>query len=160
MRRIACDERADWRDNAEQTGFDFHTIDGERYWDERAYYAFTLEQIERDIEAPTAELDDMCRELVERAIADERMMKRPADSAGVLELDRGELASAAIRASTAGSTCATTARVRPSCSNTMPTRRPRCSRPRVFQWKWLEDAIARKRRCRAMPTNSIRCTSG
>ena len=30
----------------------FHTIDGERYWDERAYYAFTLEQIEREIEAP------------------------------------------------------------------------------------------------------------
>ena len=32
---------------AEACGFDFHTIDGERYWDERAYYAFTLEEIER-----------------------------------------------------------------------------------------------------------------
>ena len=75
MERIACEERADWRDNAEQTGFDFHTIDGERYWDERAYYRFTLEEIERDIEAPTGELEGMCRELVTRAIADERMMK-------------------------------------------------------------------------------------
>jgi glutathionylspermidine synthase len=75
MRRIACDERADWRDVAERTGFAFHTINGERYWDERAYYAFTLEQIERDIEAPTAELDDMCRALVERAIADDRLLK-------------------------------------------------------------------------------------
>jgi glutathionylspermidine synthase len=75
MQRIACDERADWRDKAAQAGFIFHTIDGERYWDERAYYAFTLEQIERDIEAPTAELDRMCGELVARAVDDERMLK-------------------------------------------------------------------------------------
>ena len=53
MQRIACQERADWRDTAERTGFDFHTIDGARYWDERAYYRFTLADIERDLEAPT-----------------------------------------------------------------------------------------------------------
>ena len=47
MQRIACPERDDWRATAESAGFDFHTIDGERYWDERAYYAFTLEEIER-----------------------------------------------------------------------------------------------------------------
>jgi glutathionylspermidine synthase len=75
MQRIACQERADWRDTAERTGFDFHTIDGARYWDERAYYRFTLAEIERDLEAPTGELEAMCRELVARAIADERMMK-------------------------------------------------------------------------------------
>lgn len=75
MQRIACDERADWLTVAEETGFTFHTIDGERYWDERAYYAFTLEQIEQDIEAPTAELDEMCHALIERAVADERMLK-------------------------------------------------------------------------------------
>ncbi len=75
MQRVACQERADWRDTAERTGFDFHTIDGARYWDERAYYRFTLAEIERDLEAPTGELEAMCRELVARAIADERMMK-------------------------------------------------------------------------------------
>jgi glutathionylspermidine synthase len=75
MQRIACDERPDWRDKAEEAGFRFHTIDGERYWDERAYYAFTLKEIEEDIEAPTGELDSMCRELVARAIDDERMLK-------------------------------------------------------------------------------------
>src|SRR5881394_1755518 len=75
MQRIACDERPDWRDRAEQAGFRFHTISGERYWDERAYYAFTLKEIEEDIEAPTGELDAMCRELVMRAIDDERMLK-------------------------------------------------------------------------------------
>jgi len=75
MQRVACQERADWRDAAERTGFDFHTIDGVRYWDERAYYRFTLTEIERDLEAPTGELEAMCRELVARAITDERMMK-------------------------------------------------------------------------------------
>ena len=76
MQRIACDERADWREKAQQTGFTFHTIDGERYWDERAYYAFTLQQIERDIEDATAELERMCRELVGRIVTDERVLRR------------------------------------------------------------------------------------
>src|SRR6478609_4259928 len=75
MRRIACTERPDWRQSAEDNGFSFHTIDGERYWDERAYYAFSLTEIEQDIEAPTAELDAMCRELVARAVDDERMLR-------------------------------------------------------------------------------------
>jgi glutathionylspermidine synthase len=75
MQRIACDERPDWKTKAEAAGFRFHTISGERYWDERAYYAFTLKQIEEDIEAPTGELDAMCRELVARAVEDERMLR-------------------------------------------------------------------------------------
>ena len=57
MQRIVCPERDDWRATAEAPGFDFHTIDGERYWDERAYYAFSLGEIEHEIEAPTAEID-------------------------------------------------------------------------------------------------------
>jgi glutathionylspermidine synthase len=75
LQRIPCDERADWREKAEGAGFRFHTIEGERYWEERAYYGFTLEEIERDIEAPTGELDKMCRELVARAVDDERMLR-------------------------------------------------------------------------------------
>ena len=64
MQRITCPERDDWRLTAEQTGFAFHTIDGERYWDEAAYYAFTLDEIEREIEGPSGEIDAMCLELV------------------------------------------------------------------------------------------------
>jgi glutathionylspermidine synthase len=64
MQRITCPERSDWRTTAEKTGFDFHAIDGERYWDERAYYAFSLDEIEDQIEAPSGEIDDMCLELV------------------------------------------------------------------------------------------------
>jgi glutathionylspermidine synthase len=76
MRRIACPERDDWRATAETCGFDFHTIDGERYWDERAYYAFSLDEIERQIETPTGEIDAMCLELVARAIDDEKYLRR------------------------------------------------------------------------------------
>jgi glutathionylspermidine synthase len=76
MQRIACTERDDWRLTADKTGFDFHSIGGERYWDERAYYAFTLDEIERQIEAPTAEIDAMCLELVIRAIDDENTLRR------------------------------------------------------------------------------------
>jgi glutathionylspermidine synthase len=76
MQRIACPERDDWRTTAVETGFDFHTVDGERYWDECGYYAFTLEEIERQIETPSGEIDAMCLELVGRAIDDEKYLRR------------------------------------------------------------------------------------
>jgi glutathionylspermidine synthase len=76
MQRIECREREDWRVAADQAGFDFHTIDGERYWDERACYGFSLREIEQEIEAPTAEIDAMCLELVGQAIDDERTLRR------------------------------------------------------------------------------------
>src|SRR5271156_5666911 len=76
MQRIACPERDDWRATAEGAGFDFHTIDGERYWDERAYYAFTLDEIERGIEQPTGEIDAMCLELAGRVVDDENYLRR------------------------------------------------------------------------------------
>jgi glutathionylspermidine synthase len=76
MQRIICPERDDWRATAESSGFDFHTIDGERYWDERAYYAFSLGEIEHEIEAPTGEIDAMCLELVGKAVDDEEYLQR------------------------------------------------------------------------------------
>ena len=53
MQRITCPERDDWRATAEACGFDFHSVGGERYWDERGYYAFTLEEIEANRWQPT-----------------------------------------------------------------------------------------------------------
>ena len=76
MQRIPCNERDDWQATAQACGFDFHTIDGERYWDERAYYAFTLSEIEDRIETPTGEIEAMCRELCARVVQDERHLKR------------------------------------------------------------------------------------
>jgi len=75
MQRLAISERPNWRDRAAELGFTFHSPGGESYWDESAYYAFDLRQIEDDIEAPTAELDAMARELVDRVVRDERALR-------------------------------------------------------------------------------------
>ncbi|MGO3004786.1 MAG: glutathionylspermidine synthase family protein, partial [Halomonas sp.] len=50
MLRIDIPERKEWKALAQELGFHFHTIDGEPYWKEDAYYQFTMEQVERDIE--------------------------------------------------------------------------------------------------------------
>jgi len=76
LRRIAIEERTGWRETAEAAGFTWHHEAGDRYWDERAYYAFTLEEIERDIEAPSEALHAMCLELVEAAMSSEKIMDR------------------------------------------------------------------------------------
>src|ERR1700749_512422 len=76
MRGIVAPGGANWGPTAEACGLDFHTIDGERYWDERGYYAFTLDEIERRIETPTGEIDEMCLALVAKAIDDEEYLKR------------------------------------------------------------------------------------
>ena len=76
MQRLACPERDDWRTTADETGFDFHTIDGERYWDERACYVFSLDEIERQVEQPTGEIDAMCLELISLAIDDDEYLRR------------------------------------------------------------------------------------
>ena len=76
MQRIAIAERPDWRASAERLGFQFHTIDGDPYWDESAYYAFSLEEIERDIETPTGELHELAMDLVGEVVRDESLLRR------------------------------------------------------------------------------------
>ncbi|MHC9084303.1 glutathionylspermidine synthase family protein [Luteimonas sp. RIT-PG2_3] len=76
MRRVPIVERGDWRARAADSGFRFHTIDGERYWDERAYYAFTLRQIEHDLEDPSAELHQMAMALVDEIAGSDTLMQR------------------------------------------------------------------------------------
>ena len=76
MRRLNIAERPDWQETAREYGFTFHHIDGERYWDERYAYAFTLRQIEEDIEDPSVELHSMCLRLVDKIVRSEEMMAR------------------------------------------------------------------------------------
>ena len=76
MRRLVIPERPDWRAEADRLGFTFHTADGEPYWDESAYYAFTLRQIEDDIEAPTQQLLDMCYQAVDYVLSREALLGR------------------------------------------------------------------------------------
>lgn len=75
MQRIAVSERPDWREKATEYGFQFHTMYGEPYWCEDAYYQFTLEQIDQ-LEATTAELHQMCLKAVEKVVNSEALLTR------------------------------------------------------------------------------------
>lgn len=76
MQRVSGKERPHWRELAEQLGFRFHTLNGEPYWDESAYYLFTLKEVEGDLEAPTEEVHELCMDLVSRAVRDEEYLRR------------------------------------------------------------------------------------
>ena len=76
MKRHSLPERPDWRRKAEESGFAFHTIDGAKYWDESACYAFTLEEIERDIEDPSQELANMCYDAVREILNSDELLTR------------------------------------------------------------------------------------
>jgi glutathionylspermidine synthase len=71
VKRIKCAPRSGWQQLAEHLGFHFHSINNAPYWDETAYYQFSLQQIEHDLEAPTAELHQMCLALVDQIVKDE-----------------------------------------------------------------------------------------
>ncbi|WP_194792375.1 glutathionylspermidine synthase family protein [Pseudomonas sp. UFMG81] len=88
MRKVECAERPDWRATAEREGFAFHTIDGERYWDERGYYQFSEAQVSRDLEAPTLALHAMCLDAVARIVDSEALMARLAIPPAYFDLVR------------------------------------------------------------------------
>ena len=67
MKREERVPRIDWPKKVEDLGFDFHTFDGEVYWDERACYRFTSEEIDR-LEAATGELQERVIEAAESVI--------------------------------------------------------------------------------------------
>ncbi|TDB47950.1 glutathionylspermidine synthase family protein [Photorhabdus khanii] len=75
MKRIAITERPDWREKATEYGFNFHTMHGEPYWCEDAYYQFSLAQIE-EIENTTAELHQMCLQVVEKVVDSEELLTK------------------------------------------------------------------------------------
>src|SRR5688572_411305 len=71
MRRVTIDPRPNWQKRVEEFGLFYHTLRGEPYWDESAFYQFTSYEVERIYEA-TTELHKMCMGLVEEVI-DKRM---------------------------------------------------------------------------------------
>ena len=77
MQRHSIAPRADWQKTVEEQGLIWHT-DGEgdgdgRYWDESAYYSFTLEEIER-IEAASEAVYQLFLEAGERIVSDPEVM--------------------------------------------------------------------------------------
>ncbi|NAJ38503.1 glutathionylspermidine synthase family protein, partial [Escherichia coli] len=75
MERVSITERPDWREKAHEYGFNFHTMYGEPYWCEDAYYKLTLAQVEK-LEEVTAELHQMCLKVVEKVIASDELMTK------------------------------------------------------------------------------------
>lgn len=75
MERIAINPRPDWREKAAEYGFHFHTMYGEPYWCEEAYYQFTLQQIEY-LEETTQQLHQMCLQAVERVVSSEALLTK------------------------------------------------------------------------------------
>jgi glutathionylspermidine synthase len=67
MKREERVPRIDWPKKVEELGFDFHTFDGEVYWDERACYRFSAEQVDK-LEAATNELQECSIEAIEGVI--------------------------------------------------------------------------------------------
>ena len=76
MQRVSLPERPDWRDEAKRLGFTFADMYGEPYWDETSAYAFSLQQVEDDIEDPCTALHAMCRAAVAEIVGSERLMDR------------------------------------------------------------------------------------
>jgi glutathionylspermidine synthase len=76
MLRREIKQRPDLDKIAQECGFNFHTIDGEVYWDESRYYQFTLAQIENDLEKPTKDIHDMCLGLVDEVVNSEALLKK------------------------------------------------------------------------------------
>lgn len=76
MKKVPIAPRPGWQAFAESVGFYFHTIDNEPYWDESAYYQFSLSQIEDDIETPTEQLHQMALDLVPDIVQSEEKLQQ------------------------------------------------------------------------------------
>ncbi|MGB0684060.1 MAG: glutathionylspermidine synthase family protein [Magnetovibrionaceae bacterium] len=76
MKRLDVTPRSDWIETAEAHGFDFHSIDGDPYWDESAAYAFTLEQIETDLEEAVEALEELCFQAIDHVVENEEKLAR------------------------------------------------------------------------------------
>lgn len=76
MLRLHSRPRDNWQTKAAEYGFHFHTMYGQTYWDETAYYQFTLEQIEQDLEQPSEELHQMCLAAVDKVSQDDYWLQR------------------------------------------------------------------------------------
>src|ERR1041384_346955 len=59
MKRIPITPRPNWQQRLESHGFTFHSIGGEPYWTETAYYQFTAAEVDV-LESATNELQNIC----------------------------------------------------------------------------------------------------
>ncbi|MEX2616803.1 MAG: glutathionylspermidine synthase family protein [Alphaproteobacteria bacterium] len=142
MQRISITERDDWKSQAEALGFSFHTMYGAAYWDETACYRFSLKQIEDDIEDPSGEIEKMCFQVVERAIASEEIMAKLAIPEGFRDyvrnswLNRERNLYGRLDLSYGGNGPAKLLEYNADTPTSL-------YESAAFQWLWLEQAMAR-----------------
>ena len=74
MHRISFKPRENWQKRLEESGFHWHTPDGVPYWNESAAWVFSLREIEEGLEAPTAEIEQVCLEFVGNAVTSEEIL--------------------------------------------------------------------------------------
>ncbi|ACL60407.1 glutathionylspermidine synthase family protein [Methylobacterium nodulans] len=141
MRRLDLGARPDWRERAAAAGFSFHTFDAEPYWDETHAYAFTLDQIEREIEAPSAELHALCLAFAARAVRDEAILASlgiPDHAFGVVR-ESWERGDPSLYGRLDLAYDGTTSAKLLEYNADTPTALYETG---VFQWLWLEDMLA------------------
>ncbi|STW03552.1 glutathionylspermidine synthase [Klebsiella pneumoniae subsp. rhinoscleromatis] len=140
MERVSITERPDWREKATEYGFNFHTMYGEPYWSEEAYYKLTLAQVEK-LEAVTAELHQMCLQVVEKVIASDELMTKfriPKTHLGFCAPVVENQPAVALLTSRPGLGMASANR---SCWRTMADTPTSLYEAAFFQWIWLEDQL-------------------
>ncbi|MBI3408340.1 MAG: glutathionylspermidine synthase family protein [Planctomycetes bacterium] len=71
MFRYTLEPRPNWQKRVEAQGLMFHTLHGEKYWDESAAYQFTAQEVD-NIELATNTLHQMCLDLVQEVIDEKR----------------------------------------------------------------------------------------
>lgn len=76
MQRISVTERPDLASAAAEHELVYIPGEGISGWDESAYYQFTARQIEKDIEGPAEEIEDLCFQVVDRAVNNEEVLGR------------------------------------------------------------------------------------
>jgi glutathionylspermidine synthase len=143
VRRIAVKPHPNLDARVRETDFRFHEIDGETYWDESAYYAFSLQEIETGLEAPANELAALCLEAAGRIVTDERRLKCLAIPEHawdlILESWRRQDSSLYGRFDFAFDGMGPAKLLEYNADT--PTALFEAS---VFQWLWLEDALAQR----------------
>lgn len=76
MKRIPVGRLPELPEIAAQHGYKYRPGIGISDWEEDAYYQFSLRQIEADLEAAAGAIDDLCFQLLDRALTDETVFRQ------------------------------------------------------------------------------------
>ena len=76
MQRIPVTERPNLADAADEHELEYVAGKGITGWDESAYYQFTTQEIDENFPGPAEELEELCLQVVDRAVNNEEVLSR------------------------------------------------------------------------------------